>query len=171
MALPDLVRAHALAAGAVAGLLLGVAGGLLWPLPAATAPAAGDLQLALPTRAALARYSDADFAALRNSPLWSGSAGGQAAGANMKSWRLLGVVTRPTGAALVQVDNRQLNVPVGAQLPDGAQLVAVGPNAVLFRRGDCDFRRTLYATADVALPTEGCASAPAPNAAPQAAGN
>lgn len=171
MPLADLVRRHAWASGALAGALLGLAGGLVWPLPAVPKSAAGDLQVVLPPRAALERYVEADFAVVRNSSLWSGSAGAQAGSATMPSWRLLGVVLRPEGVALVQADNRQSRVPVGAELPDGAQLVGVEGDAVVFRRAGCDYRRTLYATTDEALPSDGCAPAPVPNAAPQAAGN
>lgn len=171
MPLVEVARRHPWAVGAAAGALLGLAAGLLWPLPSVPPGAAADLQVALPARGALERYSEADFAVLRNSPLWSGSAGAQAGAPNMASWRLVGVVLRPGGAALVQAENRQLSVAVGALLPDGAQLVAVGPDAVVFRRGGCDYRRQLYATADESLPSDGCASAPAPNAAPRGAGN
>jgi hypothetical protein len=88
----------------------------------------------------------------------------------MRSWRLLGVVLRPQGAALVQVDNRQISVALGEQLPGGAQLVAVRADSVEFLQGQCSYRRSLYATVDQPLPSDGCPAAP-DNAAPRAAGN
>lgn len=171
MLLPEPLRRNAVSVGAAAGLLLGLAGGLAWPLPRAQGPASGELRLAVPPRSALERYSEADFAALRSGTLWSGSGAAQAGSSKMTTWRLLGVVLRPAGVALIQADNRQMRVAVGAALPDGGTLLAVRADSVEFQQGQCNYRRALYSPADQPLPGDGCPSAPNNDAASRPAGN
>lgn len=171
MLLPELLRRNALAAGAAAGVLLGLGVGLAWPLPDVQPPAGGDMQLAVPSRSALERYSEGDFAKLRSGTLWSGSGAAQAGSPMISTWRLLGVVLRPAGAALIQSDNRQLRVVIGDALPDGGTLLVVRADSVEFRQGQCRYRRSLYAPADQPLPGDGCPSAPNNNGATQAPGN
>lgn len=172
MLLPEPVRQHPLVAGAMAGMLLGVLGGLLWPLPSAVPGASSETRLAVPPRAALERYRDADFAALRSGSLWSGSGPAQGGSPKIGTWKLLGVVLHPQGGALVQAENRQLRIGIGQPLPDGGVLLGVTAGSVEFRLGQCNYRRSLYAAADVPLPTEDCPTAPPENdAATRAAGN
>lgn len=171
MLLPEFMRRHVVAAAAAVGAIVGLIGGLAWPLPSVPSHGGGGLQLAIPPRSALDRYSEADFARLRNTTLWAGSAPAQGGTANMPSWQLVGVVLRPVPAALVKAENRQLRVAVGEALPDGTRLLAVRADAVDFMQGQCSYRRPLYGSADQPLPLAGCPSAATNDAATQAAGN
>ena len=171
MLLPEPLRRHPVLAGAFVGLLLGAAGGLLWPLPEVTAGSSTDMQLAVPARSALVRYAEADFAALRGGSLWSGSGAAQGGSPKIGTWKLLGVVMRPQAGALVQAENRQVRIGIGQPLPDGGVLIGVSADAVEFSVGQCNYRRSLYAAVDVPLPTQGCPDSPSDNdAATRAAG-
>lgn len=171
MLLPEPLRRNAVVVGAAAGVLLGLVGGLSWPLPRVQGSASGEIRLAVPPRSALERYSDADFAALRSGTLWTGSGAAQAGAPKMSTWRLVGVVLRPAGVALIQADNRQLRAGVGDALPDGGTLLAVRADSVEFKQGQCNYRRALYSPADQPLPSDGCPSATNNNAASRPAGN
>jgi hypothetical protein len=171
MLLPEPLRRNAVFVGAAAGLLLGLAGGLAWPLPRVPGPTGGEIRLAVPPRSALERYSEADFAALRSGTLWSGSGATQAGSRKISTWRLLGVVLRPAAVALIQAGNRQLRIGVGEGLPDGGTLLAVRADSVEFQQGQCNYRRALYSPADQPLPSDGCPSAPNNDAANRPAGN
>lgn len=156
MQLLEQVWKRPLAAAAAAGCLLGALIGLLWPLPAPIALKGDDGPLPLPARAALQRYSEADFALLRDGRLWTGSATAQAGSAKVRSWRLLGVVIRPSGAALVEADRKQARVTLGQALPDGALLRSVSADGIEFERNNCLFKRPLYSLEDIPITSPDC---------------
>jgi hypothetical protein len=162
MQLLEAVWKRPLLAAATAGCLLGCIIGALWPLPPADASGIEDGPLPLPARAAMQRYAEADFAKLRDGRLWTGSAAGQDRSARVSSWRLLGVVTRPAPAALVEANRKQVSVAVGQALPDGTILRSVNSEAIEFERDNCPFQRSLYSVEDVPVATPDC---PATNAA------
>lgn len=160
MQAPDFLGKHLWPTAAVAGLLLGVAGGLLWPLPNVAVAKADELSVAVPSRAALSRYSDADFSRVRDGTLWSGSTGAQAGSAKVSNWRLLGVLLRPWHAALVEAEKKQSRVGVDQALPDGAILRRVTAEGIEFERKGCHFRQPLYLADEVPIPSAGCSAAP-----------
>ena len=156
MQLPELVWRRPLLVAASTGCLLGGLLGLLWPLPSPELSGMDDRPMLLPARAAMQRYSEGDFATLREGRLWSGSAGAQAQSETVRSWRLLGVVIRPMRAALVEADRKQVRIGIGQPLPDGTILRSVSEAAIEFERDNCRFQRSLYSREDVPIATADC---------------
>lgn len=156
MQLPEIIWKRPLLAAAAMGCLLGSLVGLFWPLPPTVVSGMDDGPLRLPTRAAVERYSDADFANLRDGRMWSGSASGQAQSETVRSWRLVGVVTRPLLAALIEADRKQIRVAIDQALPDGTILRSVSAEAIEFERDNCRFQRSLYSREDEPISTSGC---------------
>lgn len=138
------------------GALVGGLVGALLPLPAAGDAAISDGTLPVPPRAAMQRYSEADFAKLRDGALWGGSTTAQGSPATVSSWRLLGVVTGPVQAALVESSQKQFRVLSGQPLPDGSLLLRVNSGGIEFERGKCPFQRSLYSPVDVPIATSNC---------------
>lgn len=163
----DRLQRHRLVLSVLAGVALGGIVGLLWPAEPLSGDVADDPGLVVPTRQQMARYSEADFAKLRDGRLWSGSGSGQSGDAKLSGWRLLGVVAGPAQTAFVQVDGGRdvQHVVAGEVLPDGSTLIAVAPGGIEFERRGCRFQRALYAAQDVVIAGPGCeASPPAPAA-------
>lgn len=156
MQLPEIVWRRPVLAAAAMGCLLGSLVGLLWPLPPPVVSAMDDGPLRLPTRAAMERFSEADFTLLRDGRMWSGSASGQARSETVRSWRLVAVVTRPLLAALVEAERKQVRVAIGQALPDGTILRSVSAEAIEFERDNCRFRRSLYSRQDEPISTSEC---------------
>lgn len=156
MQLPELVWRRPLLVAASAGCLLGGLLGLLWPLPSPVVSGMDDRPMLLPARAAVQRYSEGDFATLRDGRMWSGSAGAQAQSGTVRTWRLVGVVIRPMRAALVEVDRKQLSIGIGQPLPDATILRRVSEAAIEFERDNCPFQRSLYSREDVPIATADC---------------
>ncbi|MES2857697.1 MAG: hypothetical protein V4704_00775 [Pseudomonadota bacterium] len=159
MRLPEFVWKQPLLVAATAGSLLGVVLGVLWPLPSPAASGAVEDAMRVPARAAMERYSEGDFAVLRDGRLWTGSAVAQAGSATVATWRLLGVVTGPARAALVEAGGKQVSVGVGQPLPDGTILRSVSAEAIGFERNACLFQRALYSKEDVPIATAKCPAA------------
>lgn len=162
MRFPEIVWRRPLLAAVATGCLVGSLVGALWPLPAAVATGLDADPARVPSRAALVRYSEGDFATLRDGRLWTGSASGQAGSETVSNWRLVGVVTRPLRAALVEADRKQVRVAIGQPLPDGTILRSVSAEAIEFERNSCVFQRSLYSREDEPIPTPNC---PATNTA------
>lgn len=156
MQFPELVWKRPFLVAATAGAILGALLGALWPLPVANASGMTDDPMVLPPRSVVLRYAEEDFTSLRDGRLWASSASGQAASATVRSWRLLGVVTRPVGVALVEVDLKSVRVPIGQPLPDGTILRSVNAVAIVFDRDNCLFERSLYSLDDVPIATPDC---------------
>lgn len=148
-------------AAALAGCLLGIAIGMAWPVPDPAPSNAEDLSVSIPSRAAVQRHSEADFSRVRDGDLWSGSAGGQQTSAKLSNWKLRGVLLRPVHAAMVEAEKKQVRVVVGDALPDGATLQRVSADYIEFTRKRCTYRRPLYSSDDIALPSAGCSATPA----------
>ena len=156
MQLPELVWRRPLLVAASTGCLLGGLVGVLWPLPSPVVSGMEDRPMLSPARAAMQRYSEGDFATLRDGRLWSGSAGAQSQSETVRSWRLLGVVIRPMLAALVEADRKQVRIGIGQPLPDGTILRNVSEAAIEFERDNCTFQRSLYSREDVPIATADC---------------
>lgn len=154
----DYLRRYPLGSFAVAGGVLGVLIGLLWPTDTALAATAPEEKLVLPTRQQITRFNEAEFAKVRDGRLWAGSGSGQSQNAKMSGWRLLGILVRPAQAAFIQVDKgkKTEQVAVGEQLPDGATLLGVAATSIEFDRRGCRFQRALYAVEDVPVGGSGC---------------
>lgn len=159
MRLPELVWKRPLLVAATAGSLLGVMLGMLWPLASSVESGVAEEPIRIPARAAMERYSEADFSTLRDGRLWAGSAVGQGGSAKVASWRLLGVVTGPTRAALVEAGGKQASIGVGQPLPDGSVLRSVSAEAIGFERSACLFERSLYSKEDVPIASTNCPAA------------
>ena len=151
-------------AASLAGCLLGIAIGLAWPVPDRSPSNAEDLSASVPSRAAMQRYSEADFSKIRDGDLWTGSAGAQQTSAKLSNWQLRGVLLRPVHAAMVEAEKKQVRVVVGGALPDGAILQRVSADYIEFTRKRCTYRRPLYSSDDIALPSAGCSTTPAEGA-------
>lgn len=165
MRLPDAIARHPLLAAACAGLLLGTVVGAAWPVPDAPAGADAQAEFSLPAPASLRRYDEARFQTVRGASIW-GSGGADEPGAQQQrpTWRLAGIILRPTPAALVATDNdpRVIQVKVGATLPGGERLERVTRGGIEFLRDGCLTQRELYATVD---PNATATCAPAPGGA------
>ena len=148
-------------AAALAGCLLGLVIGLAWPVPDPAPSNTEGLSASVPSRATMQRYSEADFSTIRDGDLWSGSAGGQQTSAKLSNWKLRGVLLRPVHAAMVEAEKKQVRVVVGDALPDGAILQRVSADYIEFTRKRCTYRRPLYSSDDIPLPSTGCSATPA----------
>lgn len=156
MRLPEFIWRRPLLVAATAGCLLGIVLGVLWPLPLPAAAGAAQGPMQVPARAAMQRYSEGDFALVRDGRLWTGSAVAQGGSATVVSWRLLGVVTGPMRAALVEAGGKQVSIAAGQPLPDGTILRSVSSQAIGFERNSCLFQRSLYTKEDVPIATAKC---------------
>ena len=161
------LRARRFLLPVLAGLAIGTVAGLLWPAPPSARQDAPDAPLSVPGRQELARFHEADFAKLRDGRLWGGSSRGQPGSAKLSGWRLLGVLAGSAQTAFVQADRAAeiRQVTVGEALPDGTELLGVTAGGIDFQRNGCRFRRALYATEDVAIPSAGCDATPAASGA------
>jgi len=155
----DWLRARPLAAGALAGLGLGIVLGLAMPIRA-SAPDPAELAAWTDYQAgSLARYDAATFAAARDAGLLGRNmnAAGAAGAAAAASWKLLGIIVDPDPTALVLAEGGKVpaKVRIGEALPDGARVVGMDARALRFERAGCEFERALYSAGDVAV-AAGC---------------
>lgn len=160
MRLVDYAQRHRVAAGAVAGLVVGTVLGLAQPIRA-SAPDADELAAWTPyDAAALARYDEVLFARIRDRPVWSGSASAPgAAGAPARvQWRLAAIADGPRPVALVFPEGSAsaVRIMAGDALPDAGKVIEVTARSIRFERAGCEFERALYSEVDQTAP--GCAA-------------
>jgi len=172
--LVERLRAHPWLAVACAGALVGVVIGLFLPIRAASPSKADEAAWTLPTPAAIKRFDEAKYQALRRAAFWGeikqpGERGQQAAG-----WSLSGIVTRPSiRAAVTSPGKRETTwVRLGGALPDGATFVAANRDTVWYEKDGCRRARKLYllanAQSDACIGAKGgsVAAPPAPTPPP-----
>lgn len=160
------IRDHLVASVLTAAGLAGLAAGALVPPPRASGEATRAGDWALPPPAVLARTSDAEFASVRNAPIWGAAATGPAGAVKASSWKLTGIISRPVPVALVTVTGARqvLALKAGDPLPDGGTVTSVAPASLAYTREGCRYERALYAAAET--PQGGACAAPAPATAP-----
>ncbi|SJZ90027.1 hypothetical protein [Novilysobacter spongiicola] len=163
MRVPDwLVVRRPWLAGLVGGAVLGLAFGLLRPVPRATAEDIAGPAWQLPDPDVLVRADESGFSKLRNARFWGGNGsmnGGP--GSKRVEWRLTGIIADPVPTALVLAtgDPKTVSLHVGDSLPGGGEIVGISADAVEYQRDGCLQSRILYAPAQ---PVGGdpCASKP-----------
>lgn len=162
MQVPEPIARHPVLVALALGLLVGALVGAAWPVPRTVASTDAEATFALPAPSTLRRYDEARFQTVRQAPIWGAAgAGTPGAEANRPTWRLAGIILRPTPAALVAAGNdpKVTQVKVGATLPGGERLERVSRGGIEFLRDGCLTQRDLYATVDPNA-TSKCAQAP-----------
>lgn len=154
MRLVEIAQRHRIAAGALAGLVVGTVLGLAQPIRA-SAPDPAELAAWTPyDRASLQRYDEAMFAKVRDRAIWGGvqaGPGGTAVSRNAQ-WRLAAIVRAPQPVALVYAEGNTtpLRLQAGDALPDGGKVIEVTGRSIRFERAGCEYERALYSAVDTA---------------------
>jgi len=144
--LAERLRAHPWLAAAGAGALVGMVVGLFLPIRAAQPPKAGEAAWALPTPAAIKRFDETQYQAVRSARFWGAIEAPGARGQQQVGWSLSGIVTRPVVRIAVTVPDKQVVswVQPGGKLPDGATFVAANRDTVWYEKDGCKRARQLY---------------------------
>lgn len=150
------LQGEPLAAAGLAGLLLGVVIGLLWPVQVPAAHRQRVEAWTAPVGLSTARPMEREFTAVRDAPIWGESAA--VAGTKRSMWRLTGIIADPLPAALVLSDGSTevRRVLAGGALPDGGVVKQITASGVSYVREGCTYERLLYGLGESA-DTKACA--------------
>lgn len=170
MALVERLRARPWLAAAGAGAIVGVLIGLFLPIRAASPTRAQEADWKLPPPAAVKRFNDTDYQAVRSARFWGELQRPGAPGNQAVAWTLAGIVTKPLVRIAVTASGKPAVswIRPGDTLPDGATFVAASRDTVWTEKDGCRRARKLYQKPSPE--TEACigAAQPAPAAAPPA---
>ena len=152
MQFAELLQRRPLLVWGLAGLVVGTALGLAWPV---NVPSLGEQhaqEWAPPAGLNDLRSSEKDFSAARDSAVW-GTAAGNAAGVKRTVWRLAGIISDPFPAALVfagtATDAQRIRI--GGSLPDGGVIKQIAASGVVYALDGCTYGRDLYAPVESAV--------------------
>ncbi|MEG3191875.1 hypothetical protein [Lysobacter sp. D1-1-M9] len=163
MRFADYLQQRPLPVIVAAGVVLGLAVGVAWPLPEPSATAADQAGWHLPDPAVIRRYDEAQFTAVRDATVWGAAETPEESdGASRRpEWRLTGIIANPEFAALVATagDRKVAHVGVGGTLPDGGEVVRITQVGITFTRDGCTHERILHQPID---PAEHAPCVPSP---------